>query len=380
MIRRIAWAALAASTALIFTSPAIRSAEETKPAEVTAKPVGRAEKEAETAPLFLRVVRDDQKVPQALETSVVRYVGKSGKYAGATVDLIGAVHVGEKSYYEALNKRFETYEVLLYELVADKGTKIPKGGGKGRSSHPLGMMQEGMTDVLGLVHQLRHVDYTKKNFVHADMSPDEFSKKMDERGESWMSMMFRMMGQGMAMQASKPNERPELEMLMAFFDSNKELKLKRALAKQFEDMDVMMAAFEGEEGSTIITERNKAALKVLEDQLKAGKKNIGIFYGAGHLPDMDERLRDEFGLERQPPEWLTAWDMRDAPAKPAAGAKDAGKKEPAAKKEGGPKKEGTTKKHAAPKEGDKKPAKKPAKVSAQPTIGSSLAEGVSVEP
>jgi hypothetical protein len=311
MNRRMTWA-LAAVGVSIVASAAIPAAEETKPAEVTAKPVGKAE--AKTAPLFLRVVRDEKNVPQSMETSIVRYVGKEGKYAGKTVDLIGAVHIGEKSYYEALNKRFEKYDVLLYELVAEKGTRVPKGGGKGRSAHPLAMMQEGMTDVLGLVHQLRHIDYTKKNFVHADMSPDEFSKKMSERGESWMSMAFKAMGQSIAMQAAKPNERPDVEMLMAMFDSNRELKLKRAMAKQFEEMDTVMEAFEGEEGSTIISERNKAALKVLAEQLEAGKKMAGVFYGAGHLPDMDERLRTEFGLERQPPEWLTAWDMRDPPA------------------------------------------------------------------
>jgi len=344
MKRRIALAIGAVSAAYFFASSGGYSAEETKPAAVTAKPVGKSAVEAE--PIFLRVVRDEQRVPQSLETSVVRYVGKEGKYAGVTVDLIGAVHIGEKSYYEALNKRFETYDVLLYELVAEKGTKIPKGGGKRRSYHPLGLMQEGMTEVLGLVHQLRHVDYTKKNFVHADMTPDEFDKRMDERGESWMSMMFKMMGQNMAMQARTADENPEMEMLMAFFDSNKELKLKRALAKQFENMDKMMDVFEGEDGSTIITERNKAALKVLEAQLKAGKKNLGIFYGAGHLPDMDERLRKEFGLERKPPEWLTAWEMRDAPAKPAAAKKPAEKpaEKPAAKKP------------------ENKPARKPAKV------------------
>jgi hypothetical protein len=349
MKRRIALAIVAVSTACYLATFSGYAADETKPAEVTAKPVGKPQAPADS--IFLRVVRDEHKVPQSLETSVVRYVGKEGKYAGVTVDLVGAVHIGEKSYYEALNKRFATYDVLLYELVAEKGTKIPKGGGKRRSYHPLGLMQEGMTEVLGLVHQLRHVDYTKKNFVHADMTPDEFDKRMDERGESWMSMMFKMMGQNLAMQAQRTDENPEMEMLLAFFDPNKELKLKRALAKQFENMEQMMEMFEGKDGSTIITERNKAALKVLEAQLKAGKRNVGIFYGAGHLPDMDERLRKEFGLERKPPEWLTAWEMRDPPAKP--GAKKAEDK-PADKNP-----ETTQPENKKP---ENKPAKKPTKV------------------
>ena len=70
-------------------------------------------------------------------------------------------------------------------------------------------------------------------------------------------------------------------------------------------------AFANEDGtSTIITERNRVALNVLRDQLLSGKKKIGIFYGAGHFPDMEERLVDQFGLARQSEEWLTAWKLR----------------------------------------------------------------------
>jgi len=294
------------------------------PAEKEAKDKPAAKKEGaekpakKAGPQFIRVLRNSKDVPTSLETAVVRYTATEGKYAGCTVDLIGAVHVGDKAYYKKLNKRFADYEALLYELVAKKGTKIPKGGGGG-SGHPVGMMQQGMTEVLGLAYQLEEVDYTKKNFVHADMSPKEFDDKMKERGESWMGMMFKMMGQGIAMQAesAKDGESPEMEMLLAMFDSERDLKLKRALAKQMESMETMMAGFEGEDGSTIITERNKAAFKVLADELAEGKKKIGVFYGAGHLADMDERLIKEFGLKRETTEWFVAWDMTGATKKPA---------------------------------------------------------------
>lgn len=319
-----------------YFGPAAPLADEPAGATRPAAERKAAAGEQGTEALFLRIVRDAKKVPQALETSIVRYVGVEGPFAGATVELIGAVHVGDKAYYAALNKRFAAYEALLYELVAPKGTKIPKGG-RGTSSHPVGLMQQGMTGALGLAYQLEEIDYTKKNFVHADLTPEQFGEKMEERGESWMGMFFKMMGHSMAAQAAA-DDSPELEMFAALFDPQRDLKLKRALAKQFENMDVVMGAFEGDDGSTIITERNKAALAVLKKQLQAGKKKIGVFYGAGHLSDMDERLRDEFGLERKQVEWLTAWDLsgettkadnRPArPKRPAAPEKPA--KKPAA--------------------------------------------------
>ena len=54
---------------------------------------------------------------------------------------------------------------------------------------------------------------------------------------------------------------------------------------------------EGPKGSTLISGRNKVALDVLRKEIAAGKKKIAIFYGAGHMPDFQKRLRDDFGDE-----------------------------------------------------------------------------------
>src|SRR5262245_21218507 len=78
---------------------------------------------------FLRILKDDDG-PTALETAIVRYRPARGN-ADLTVDLIGVVHLGEKSYYRRLNKVFEQYDSLLYELVAPQGTKPAKGEGSG---------------------------------------------------------------------------------------------------------------------------------------------------------------------------------------------------------------------------------------------------------
>src|SRR5262245_4639124 len=72
---------------------------------------------------FIRLRRTDDNRPAAMETAVARYA--SEKRPGVGVDLIGAVHVGDRAYYDELNKLFEGYEVVLYELVAPEGTQIP---------------------------------------------------------------------------------------------------------------------------------------------------------------------------------------------------------------------------------------------------------------
>jgi hypothetical protein len=291
---------------------------EAKPAAGGAQP----EPQAKESPKFIRLRRDDSKRPQAMETAVVRYASDSRP--GVVVDLIGAVHVGDKSYYDELNKLFESYDVLLYELVAPEGTKIPKEGRKGGGAHPIGALQDGMSALLELQHQLACIDYTKANFVHADMSPEEFSKTMENRGESFLQLFMRLMGHGMVQSAaSEKGGMSEVELLLALFSRDRATKLKIAMAEQFENLEGQMSVLDD---STIISERNRKCFEVLDKQLKDGKKTIGVFYGAGHFPDMEKRLAADFGLKRQSDKWITAWQL--AKTKPQA---EGGEKKEAAK-------------------------------------------------
>ena len=75
-------------------------------------------------------------------------------------------------------------------VVAEKDA-VPRAGQKGRS--PISAIQTAMKDFLDLDFQLDDIDYTKKNFVHADMSPDEMAKSMKDRGESIWTILLRMM-------------------------------------------------------------------------------------------------------------------------------------------------------------------------------------------
>ena len=215
------------------------------------------------------------------------------------VDLVAAVHIADKSYYQELNKRFAGYDAVLYELVAPEGTRIPQGGRKDkRAGNMLSAVQLGMKDLLKLEFQLDQVDYTRKNLVHADLSPEQFVKSMRDRKEGFTDIFTRLLAYALAKQA-QGGDGGEMQLLMAMFDKNRSLALKRAMADQFQEMEGMTAVFEGPKGSTLIGERNKRALEVLKKQIAAGKKKIAIFYGAGHMADMEKRLRADFSLQPQ---------------------------------------------------------------------------------
>ncbi len=262
-------------------------------------------------PEFLRLRRDDKKQMIALETAIAPFVAsEKARYPGVQVDLIGAVHIASKGYFQKLNERFKDYDVVLYELVAEEGTRVtPEQATAGRS--PVSALQVGMKDMLELDFQLEIVDYQAKNFVHADMSPEEFAKDMADRGDSLLQTMFRMMGAGLAMQASGSSA--DASLLMAMMAPDRTRQLRRTMAKQFQEMEATTAGMAGTDGkSTLITERNRKALEVMDREIAAGKKKIAIFYGAGHLPDFARRLTNDYGMrsDKEHTEYLEAWDLR----------------------------------------------------------------------
>lgn len=270
----------------------------------------QADSKQDAADRFMRVRRDYRDRQVALETSITRYELTREDGERVYVDLIGAVHIGEQDYYEKLNERFKQYDSVLYELVAPEGTVIPKGGGRdqGGVPNPIAAMQMGMQSVLGLEFQLEHIDYTKDNFRHADMSPEEFAESMKNNDESISKYALKAIGQSMAMQSAGRGG-DSIGMMMAMFSSNKELKMRRLFAKQMQDMEAGMVIFQGKEGSTIIDHRNAKCMEVLEREIAAGKQKLAIFYGAGHLPDMERRLMSDFKMKRGGQTWLEAWEL-----------------------------------------------------------------------
>ncbi len=267
------------------------------------------QQQEKTASDYLRILRDKKDEPISLQTSVVPFRPRSADARQVQVDLIGAVHIADAAYFQRLNKLFTEYDAVLYELVAPENNNIPDNG---KSRHPVGQMQQGMKSMLDLSFQLEAIDYKKKNFVHADMSPAEFSRVMSERGESFFQIILRAMGQAMATQAAG-GRGSDADLLFALFAPNRSLRLKRVMATQFENLEGSIQAIEGPNGSTLIGQRNKKALSVLKRELAAGKQRVGIFYGAGHMPDMAKRLEAEFAMQpdRSAVQWLTAWDMSD---------------------------------------------------------------------
>jgi len=113
----------------------------------------------------------------------------------------------------------------------------------------------------------------------------------------------------MAEQADDPFGTGDFQIVAAMFAKDRAQRLKLVMAKQFANLEGEISIFDGPEGSTIITERNKKAFEVLSRELAKGRKKIAVFYGAGHLPDMQRRLEQDLGMQRKGTEWISAWSL-----------------------------------------------------------------------
>jgi len=257
---------------------------------------------------------DEGESAATLRTATITYANDEG----VSVDLIGAIHIADKSYYDKLNKDFENYDSLLYEMVGSKREgPLEEGDLEGGGSNPIRTLQIMMQKTLELDYQMSGIDYTAKNFVHADMDYETFSKMQKERNEGILQMMlqsykaqFKMMAEGKA-----PASMSMADLIKILLSGDSANGLKLVLGRQFDEIEYMITAMEPEDGSVILTERNKVALKVLKKRIEKGDKNIGVFYGAAHLPDMEERLINEFGLKKKKTVWNDAWSMTPAKKK-----------------------------------------------------------------
>eukprot|EP00850_Spirogloea_muscicola_P022378 SM000291S10856 [mRNA] locus=s291:101361:103982:+ [translate_table: standard] len=300
-----------------------------------------------------------------LQTAVVTYSKPKAWWdvlsTELKVDLVSVVHVGDQKYYRSLQEDLDKYDRVLYEMVVDKEKnrtwgrlkkarwKPPKREADSRKAGSvIGTIQQLIAQLLALDFQLEQMDYTRDNWYHADLDYQTFRRLQKERGESlfsfakevtlqstkalvkatalaedldpfrrtllWtarfvpMPLVGLLVIKRMCASSHAPLRRaPEVRALL---DLDIASALKVMLAKQITTDLVDSASFVMER-SVIIGARNEVAMKELEVAIREGCRKIAILYGSGHLPDMDRRMRKDFGLQPVSLQWKTAWDIRE---------------------------------------------------------------------
>lgn len=266
-------------------------------------------------PSFIRFVASGDRAGR-VETAVKTYRNTDG----VEVALFAAVHVADRAYYQDLQKRFRACDALLYEMIRDR--EPDNTAAEVDTANPVSQLQIGMKKMLALEFQLDAIDYSPTNFVHADLDPTTFFRLQEERNESLLGLMIRLMLEEQArLNAGQGTSVSSFGLLFALMNPDRAYALKLLLGQQMEQLEGMLAGIDdGNDGtgSVIVSARNEHAVEVLKEQVRRGRRHLGIFYGAGHMVDFEKRL-NRLGFNLAGEEWITAWDIQpQTKAKPDA--------------------------------------------------------------
>ena len=259
--------------------------------------------EAEVAD-YIRYVEEDAAADSKLQTARARF-----SRGDVIVDLVSVVHLGDAEYYRNLNDNLKGYDVVLYELV----------GGEFRNENLDGNVEadriQGLQQLakafLGLEFQLENIDYEAANFVHADVDWTQYEELMEARNQSFGTLFERAMSlteegdyKGIATDQVAMNS--AMNQLVSAVLTGNSGSLKRSLAPFLGEAEELITEIEGEDGTVLITERNKVVMGRLNEVLARGSKRLAVFYGAGHMPDLESRLLLE-GFAKEESIWTDAW-------------------------------------------------------------------------
>ena len=275
----------------------------------------------------IRYARPEEGRSGGLDIAVTEFRSKDGL---SPVVLVGAVHVADAPFFDAVQRELDQDAVVLYEGVkpeqmnaADWQAQVGEKGGETAE------LQRALAGWFGLEYQLAGIDYRRPHFVHADMTLEQFLAEggaelvpvapqpaepvatgPDASGtvvaaappshgnlgaEAWQTWQaVREFGD---MALGRPGPLRSLARRM-FAETLGTVDMGKALAMRpgFTDL--------------ILMKRNEVVMQKLAEVLPTATGPIAIFYGAAHMPDLEARLTRDMGYTRTRAHWLRAWAVR----------------------------------------------------------------------
>jgi len=198
----------------------------------------------------------------------------------------------------------ENADVTLSEQPVPAATELNKDDN----------LQVQLAEALSLEFQLEAMDYDRPNFRCSDMAVDEVDRRLQAKG-----LDFGLIG-GTLAGSSLP---AKMVGLLLGFMKMADAMLEGAIADTFKVvmieiladpriMDQGLAQLGKGFGDVIINDRNQVVIDDLKNIIanEPQTKSIAVFYGAGHMNDMVERLETQLGYRQAPgaenDRWLTA--------------------------------------------------------------------------
>ncbi|HWV99577.1 MAG TPA: hypothetical protein VNZ64_07795 [Candidatus Acidoferrum sp.] len=279
---------------------------------------------------YVRIDNADSNLIQ-LQIAVRKFV--PARHKGPTLWLAGVSHLGESNYYAVLQKHLDAQTLVLFEGVAgpsDEATDAKPGAASPPASGPraaasaasgsASSLQSSMAAALGLVFQLEAIDYRRPNFRHCDLSVGQIRDLIAEQppapgqpgaGPSFEGLLEMMQGGSwldslvqLGLRVIGAN--PKLQGLakLALIDTICEIqgdpsRLEGLPPEMKQLLDVLLQ------------KRNQKVIADLKTEMKklGRRDSVAVFYGTGHMPDLERRVRRELDYRPSGQLWLTAFSV-----------------------------------------------------------------------
>lgn len=260
---------------------------------------------------YLRVHHPDADTI-ALQVAVRKMTGP--KRRSPTIWLVSAAHIGETNYYAELQRRLDACELVLFEGIG--GAPPKRQPGEAFEPKSTMSLQTSLAESLGLVFQLEAIDYDRPHFTNSDVRVAQIQGMMAQTnsagpGKEMQDLMQIMEGTsftgllmhtGVKLIAASP--RLQATFKVVFIETLGQLRGDLSQSKALPPELQRLMTF-------IIQERNQIVLKDLETALATRRppQAIGIFYGAGHMHDLEKRIAEQLNYRPAEDLWMTAFSV-----------------------------------------------------------------------
>jgi hypothetical protein len=253
-----------------------------------------------------------------LEVALRRLAPTDG--AGPELWLAAVTHLGTRDYYAELQRFLEARSLVFYEAVQSPESGPPVRDG----SYSL---QADLARALGLAFQLDEIDYHPTHFRNSDLSLEQLTRIFAARSESaaapapdrppaegaveFEALLQAMTGEGLLGGLAR------LGVSVLAASSRLQAATKVALIEVLGQLPNDMAGMAGLPAGmqrllrVLIEERNQAVVRDVRAALDTHPPpaSVGVFYGAGHMADLELRLCRALGYRPVEDRWLAAFDV-----------------------------------------------------------------------
>lgn len=266
---------------------------------------------------YLRTTKDTNGVSR-LDVAIRQLRPVNGK--GPDLWLVAVTHIGTSNYYAGVQRFLDGLPLVFFEAVRTGEEEKPSRA-EGYS------LQAELARALGLTFQLDQIDYERSHFRNSDLSLDQLSAifgmetnapatgtapgQPEAGAVEFGALVQAMSGEGLfggiarlgvSLLAASPRMQAATKIAMI-----------EVLGQLPNDLTGISGLPPGLQRllRVLVEERNEAVVRDVREALarRPAPASLGVFYGAGHMADLELRLCRNLGYQPGDDRWLTAFDV-----------------------------------------------------------------------